>query len=66
MCHGECRVSFVIVGATGLRNVSTFGKLDPYVKISYGKSVYRTSVIHDGGCSPSNLCRFLFYSRVEL
>lgn len=47
----------VIVGARNLKNVSTLGKLDPFVRISYGKDVYQTTVLKDGGCSPSEFTR---------
>lgn len=46
----------VIVGARNLKNVSTLGKLDPFVRISYGKDVYQTTVLKDGG-SPSEFAR---------
>lgn len=53
MCPGDLCITVVIVGARNLKNVSTLGKLDPYVRIIYGKDEYKTSVIKDGGCSPS-------------
>ena len=52
MCRGEWSITLVIVGARNLKNVSTLGKLDPFVRISYGKDVYQTTVLKDGGCSP--------------
>ena len=52
MCPGDLCITVVIVGARNLKNISTLGKLDPYVRIIYGKDEYKTSVIKDGGCSP--------------
>mgnify|MGYP002530784928 len=57
MCRGEWSITLVIVGARNLKNVSTLGKLDPFVRISYGKDVYQTTVLKDGGCSPSEFAR---------
>ena len=56
----EFTLSLVVVCARKLKNISTFGKLDPYVRIIYGTEKYRTSVIKDGGCSPSKI--FFFFT----
>lgn len=52
MIPEEFGLTVVVVAAKNLKNVSTFGKLDPFVQITYEKDVYKASVIKDGGCSP--------------
>ena len=61
MLPEEYCLTVVVVGATNLKNVSTFGKLDPFVEITYGNEVYKTSVIKDGGCSPGMICSFSLF-----
>lgn len=56
MMPDEYGLTLVVVGANYLKNVSTFGKLDPFVQITYGNEVYKTSVLKDGGRSPSLNC----------
>ena len=41
MCPGDLCITVVIVGARNLKNISTLGKLDPYVRIIYGKDEYK-------------------------
>lgn len=53
MCQGEWKLTLVVIGAKDLENISTFGKLDPYVRVMYGNSVYRSTTMRDGGRSPS-------------
>lgn len=52
MFSGEWKLTLVVIGAKNLDNVSAFGKLDPYVRVIYGNSVYRNTALKDGGCSP--------------
>ena len=53
MYQGDWSLTLIVIGAKDLKNVSTFGKLDPYVRVTYGNAVYKSTVIKDGGCSPS-------------
>ena len=66
MLPEEYCLTVVVVGATNLKNVSTFGKLDPFVEITYANEVYKTSVIKDGGCSPGMIYLFSFIDSLEL
>lgn len=37
MCQGEWKLTLVVIGAKDLENISTFGKLDPYVRVMLRK-----------------------------
>ena len=66
MQNGEYRFTLVIVGARNLKNVGTFGKMDPYVRIIYGNNEYKTTVLKDAGCSPSKIKSDGITRRLEL
>jgi Ca2+-dependent lipid-binding protein len=42
-------MTVLIKEARNLRNTQTFGTQDPYVKVSLGKSKFKTKVHDDGG-----------------
>ena len=52
MYGNEYVLTIVVVWAKNIKNVSTFGKMDPFVQIKYGDDVYKTCVIKDSSCSP--------------
>lgn len=66
MQNGEYRFTLVIVGARNLKNVGTFGKMDPYARIIYGDNEYKTTVLKDAGCSPSKIKSDRITCRLEL
>ena len=53
MCQGDWSLTLIVIGAKDLKNVSTFGKLDPFVRVTFGNAVYKSTVLKDGGCNPS-------------
>lgn len=56
MLINEYGLTLIVVGAQKLKNVSTLGKLDTFVQITYEKEVYKTSISKDSGCSPGTNC----------
>ena len=64
MLGDEYGLTIVVVGAKNIKNVSTFGKMDPFVQIKYGDDTYKTCVIKDSSSSPGmriNYFVFCFY-----
>lgn len=50
------QIKLLVIGAQGIPNVSTMGKLDVFAKITYEGIEYCTSVLHNSGTNPSINC----------